>query len=193
VQHFGHQSRAQLGQFGGQLTRRLVASGRGHLGQHRPGVEPRFHPHYGDARLLVARQYRALDGGRSAPARQQAGMNVEAAVDWRIEHRLRQDQAIGRDHRHVSAKRGECGLLLRAPQRRGMPDRNAQFLRAALHRRRLQSLAPSGRARRLGIDAGQLMPRCDQRIQRRDGKFRRSHENYAHVTCFPLPWGSGWG
>ena len=32
-------------------------------------------------------------------------MDVEAAEPRRVEHRLRQDQAIGRDHRHIRAMR----------------------------------------------------------------------------------------
>ena len=41
-------------------------------------------------------------------------MDVEAAEPWRVQHRLRQDQAVSHDHSHVRAKRRERRLLVGA-------------------------------------------------------------------------------
>src|SRR3546814_7268518 len=57
--------------------------------------------------LFVARKDRALDGRRSPPARQQRGMDVEAAVPGGLKHRLRQEQPIGRHHGDIEVKRSE--------------------------------------------------------------------------------------
>ena len=49
----------------------------------------------------------ALDRRRAAPARQQRGVQVEAAVARRVEDRLRQDQPVGDDDRDVGGVRRE--------------------------------------------------------------------------------------
>ena len=52
----------------------------------------------------------ALDRRRAAPARQQRGVEIEAAEPRRLEDRLRQDQSIGDDDRDigVDAQRSSC-------------------------------------------------------------------------------------
>ena len=59
--------------------------------QHRAGIEPGFHLHDRHAGNRVAGHDRALDRRRTAPARQQRGMDVDASLPRRIEDRLRQD------------------------------------------------------------------------------------------------------
>jgi hypothetical protein len=81
--------------------------------QHRPGVEAGLHAHDGDAGLRVAGLDGAVDGRRAAPARQQRGVDVDAAAARQVEHRLRQDQAVGGDHHDFGAlrrrRRGSAG------------------------------------------------------------------------------------
>ena len=62
---------------------------------------------------VVAGQDRRLDRRRAAPARQQAGVDVEAASPRRVQHRLRQDQPVRRDHRRIETERGERRLRRR--------------------------------------------------------------------------------
>ena len=71
----------------------------------RPGVEPLVHAHNGRRRLRVPGHDGALDRRGAAPARQGRGMQVEAAVPRRLEHRLRQDQPVSDDHRR---RRRQC-------------------------------------------------------------------------------------
>ena len=66
-------------------------------------------------RLLVAGHEGALDRCRAAPARQERGMQVEAAERGRIEDRLRQDEPVGHDDRGLG--RMACETL-RPPLRR---------------------------------------------------------------------------
>ena len=113
-QHLHHQPRAERGEL--VMERRAVVSGvmailpTLHIG---PGVEPFLHAHDGDARLRVARHDGALDGCRAPPARQERGVDVEAAEPRRIEHRLRQEQAIGDHDGRIGLECSEALLLLR--------------------------------------------------------------------------------
>ena len=86
--------------------------------RHGPGVEPLVHLHHHDAALGIARHDRAVDRRGAAPARQQRGMQVEAAERHGIEDRLRQDQPIGDDDRGIGAMRAESACASGGAQRR---------------------------------------------------------------------------
>ena len=60
--------------------------------------------------------------------------------------------------------------------RSGRPSPSAR----GLHRARARALPAARRARRLGVDAGDGVPRGDQRLERRHGEVGRSHEDEAH-------------
>ena len=59
-------------------------------------------------------------------------MDVEAAAPWRVEDRLRQDQAVRRHHGDVGVERRERGLRLAALERYRPRDRDAERLGALL-------------------------------------------------------------
>ena len=98
-------------QFFRQLRGVLVLDLNRALEQHRPGIEPGLHLHDGDAGHFIAGHDRPLDRCGAAPAGQQRGVDVEAAQHRRVEDRLRQDQAVGRDYRDIGLQLGECLLL----------------------------------------------------------------------------------
>ena len=80
---------------------------------HRTRVQAGFHLHDADAGLRIASLDGPLDGGCTAPARQQRGMDVQTAQPGQIQHRLRQQQAIGGHHHHVrlqGSQSGQCFL-----------------------------------------------------------------------------------
>ncbi len=91
-----------------------------------------------------------------------------------------QDQPVGGHHGGIEAERREPRLLGRVLQRGGGADRKAERLGARLHRRRLDAVAAAGRARRLRIDGGNLVPGRRQRLQDRHGETGRAHEGEAH-------------
>ena len=99
----------------------------------------------------IAGEDRALDRRRPAPARQQQAWTLRQPCGGPVEDRLRQDQAIGGDHRDIGLEREEVGLRFHVAQRLGMAHRDAERLGRALHRRGLQLLAAPGGAGRLGI------------------------------------------
>ena len=144
-----------------QLAGRHVGRDRHALLQaDRPGVQARLHAHDGGGRLGVARHDGALDGRGAAPARQRRGMQVEAAVPGRLQHRLAAGSARRprprrrrRDARQRPAARPRPSGILGATT--AMPDPSAKACTGRL----ALAHAAAGRTRRLGIDRGHLVPR----------------------------------
>ena len=98
-----------------QICRRLFGTdGRSRAQQDRAGIQARVHLHQADAGFGVAGQNGAVDRGRAAPARQQRGVDVDAAEPWGIKHGLRQDQAVSHDHGDIGIQAGKGRLLLGA-------------------------------------------------------------------------------
>ncbi len=93
----------------------------------------------------------------------------------RIQHGLRQDQPVGRDHGDIEPEIREFFSRVRTfLETGGMADGNALFFRAAVHGRKLQFLAAARRARRLRIDADDLMPARENGVERAHGEIRRA-------------------
>jgi hypothetical protein len=79
------------------------------------GVEPLVHLHHHHAGLFIAGHDRPLDRRGTAPARQQRGVAVVAAVAGAVEDRFRQQQAVGDDDGDIGLVGGETLALLRDP------------------------------------------------------------------------------
>ncbi len=106
-----------------------------------PRVQFLLYFHEGDAGFRVAGHHRALHRRRAAPARQQRGMDVEAAQAGRLDHRLRQDQSISDDDSGIGGGVGPCvlekvlerRLLFRALQAFRRPHLKPFFEREGVH------------------------------------------------------------
>ena len=149
-----------------------------------PVSSPGSIKHDRDAGLGVALQDR---GAGSAPAPRQRGSSeawdVDTAQPRRVEHRARQDQAVGGDHSGVEVELGErpavgprpsawpgCAPAGRARRPRSCTGRPPRLPAAA------------GGARRLGIDGRDLgCPRLDQGNERRHGEVGGAHEGEAQA------------
>jgi hypothetical protein len=101
---------------------------------HGTGVEAGIHLHNAHAGFGVARFDGALYRGGTAPARQQRGVDVEAAVCGCVEHGLRQNQPIGGHHHHIGILRAQKGLCFFVAQGCGLGDGQAQFKRGLFYR-----------------------------------------------------------
>ena len=113
-------------------------------------------------------------------------MDVQAAMARRIQHGLRQDQTIGGNDCDVGTQRGKGCLFFGTFQRQRVAHRDPQFLGLAVNGGGGQFFPPaSAGAGRLGVDGTHILPRRDQRFQRRNGKVRGTHENDLH-TKLPL-------
>ena len=106
-------------------------------------------------------------------------MAVDAAQPWRIEHGLRQDQAIGHDHHQVRLQRGQLRLSRRITQCLRLQHRNVVLHGELFDRAGHQLLAAPGRAVRLGIDRNDRFARIEQGLQVLGGEFRSAGENDA--------------
>ena len=89
----------------------LRPDGQGFGEADRSCIQALVHPHDGRRRLGIPRDDGALDRCCAAPARQGGRVQVQAALAWRNENRLRQDEAIGDDDGHIGGMREE-GVLL---------------------------------------------------------------------------------
>ena len=126
--------------------------GRADLEQHRPGIQASFHLHHGHPAFRVAGLDRPLDRRRTAPARQQRGVTVDAAEARNIQHHLRQDQAVGHHHQQVGLERCQFGLGGRVAQGLRLVDGNLVLQGQLLDRAGHQFLPAASRAIRLGVD-----------------------------------------
>ena len=130
---------AQFGQPVVQATRRFVGSNRQRGGkQYRPGIQSGFHLHDAHAAFGVTSQNGALDRRRAAPARQQRGVDVDAAESRQIKHRLRQNQALGRDDHGIGTHGLQPCLRGGIAQGRWLENLDTVFQRQRLDRRRAQ-------------------------------------------------------
>ncbi len=102
------------------------------------------------------------------------GMQVEAAEPGRIEHRLRQQQAVSDDDRRIEAETRKRVLLLRALERDGRAHLDPVREREAMDGRRLGLVAAALGPRRLGIDAGDLVALGDEIGKRRHREVGRA-------------------
>ena len=147
-----------LREFVVQTGRGVDAGNRQAFGeQHVARIQPSVHLHDGDAGLRIARFDGAVNRRCAAPARQQAGVNIEAAKPRLIQHPLRQDQAISRNDHHLRT----CGFdlsfgssrligkLAIQAQASGLRHGDAVLQRKLFHGRGLQFHAAPGRAVRL--------------------------------------------
>ncbi len=171
---------AQLGKAVMQLAAGFLRPDRrALLQQHRAGIEPCLHPHQADPGLGIAGLDRPLDRRGAAPAGQQRGMHVPAAVGRNGQHRARQDQAVGDHHHQV---RGQCAQRLPgfgAAQRLRLQDRNAAGDGFELDRRSGKAAAATGGPVRLGVDGHDfVVPRG--RAQRRHREFGGAGEHDPH-------------
>ena len=143
---------------------------------HWPGVQPFVHAHEGHAGRRVAGQQGVLDWRRAAPARQQRGVDVDAAVRRQIEHVRPENLAEGGDDDDLRPPLVQWRSGFLAAQRPGLVDGEARRGGGQLDRRRAQLPAAAGRLVGLADDADNHL-RGDQGLQNGHGKLRRAHED----------------
>ncbi len=175
-----HSRRTEFGQAIMQRAARVLRGNRGdRLEQHRPGVQPCFHAHHGHAALGITGLHRALNRCRTAPARQQRRMAVDAAQARNIQHHLRQDQAVGDDHHQIGLQRCQFGLRVGIAQCGRLHDRYVMLQRQLLDRAGHQLLSTTGRAIGLGVHGDDLVRAVEQGLEVFGGKFRGAGEDDA--------------
>ena len=158
----------------------VVGNGQSFGQKNRAGIEPGFHLHDGDAGFCVASHDGTVDRGGAAPTGQQRGVDVEAAMSWRIEDWLRQDQAVSDDNGDVGFVGLEGGKRLVGFQEFWRKDRQAKCFGAHVDGGWAIFLAAPGGARGLRVDGGDVVASFDQRVQSQDREIGGAHEDQSH-------------
>ncbi len=161
--------------------------------QHVARVQAGVHLHDGYPGFRVARLDGALDGRGAAPARQQAGVDIQAAAGRQVQHPLRQDQPIGRDHHDirrdgqqlVARLGGFVGVAPVQAQAARLRDRNAGGQRRLLDQAGRELEPAPGRAVGLRQDQRNRMAGRQDGFQRKAGKIGRTSKNNAHRVSYP--------
>ncbi len=150
------------------------------LRKHRPRVKARIHLHDRNAALAIACEDSALNRCGAPPARKQGGMNVEGSQRCTVEHHLRQDQAVRRNHQQFRTDADDstqaCGVL----QRRGLKYVNflleSQTLDGALRRPHTASCGSI----RLGQHERYFVASTQESSKRALSEFRGACESQTH-------------
>jgi hypothetical protein len=150
----------------------LGSDGHRALGQDGPRIHAGVHLHDGHPRPRVAVQDGILDRGNSAPARQQAGVDVDATEGRRRQKRFaqyvpkgRDDHRIGFEGQHLLAD----GLALPLAE---IDDRQTVLSSCGLHGRRQHFAAASGPAVGLRDHELHVEARFDQGLEARHREIR---------------------
>ena len=106
---FDHAGSTDTGQLAGELVGGLAGNRHAACSDVVSCVKGKLDFHRANTRVLVAFQDGALDGSGAAPTRQKRRMHVVGAQARNIEHRLRQEHAVGG---HDYSIRLEGGKLL---------------------------------------------------------------------------------
>ena len=102
------------------------------------GIQPGIHLHNAHAGFGITGSNGTLNGGSTAPARQQRGVDVQAASARNGEDFGGQQQAVGGHHHHIGLLCGqECGSFGVA-QGGGLRQRQTQRLGGLFYRAGLQ-------------------------------------------------------
>ena len=108
------------------------------------------------------------------------GYNDPDAEARQVEDPLREDLPVRDDDEEVGVDLREArdrGIVL---QRRRLEDGEAELLRAPRDRRVEELGRAADRLRRLGDDEGDLVPRGEEPLERREGEVGRAEEDDAH-------------
>ena len=121
-----------------------------------------------------------MDGRRTAPARQQGPVDVDAAQHRRVEEAFGQDVPVGHDHGGIEIERLEGLGRLVALQGARRADRQAEFVGELVHGRLALLLAATRGLGGSRIDAGDVVTGFDQRGERRHGEGGSAQERNLH-------------
>ncbi len=118
-----------------------------------------------------------MDRGGAAPAREQAGMDIEAAASWDGEKIGGEDQAVGDDDRGVEIEAGEMGEFgLVVAQAGGGAERKAEASGGAVDRGEGELVAAAGGFGGLAIDGFDVVAGLVEGFEGGDGEVGRAHE-----------------
>ena len=157
----------------------------GNRGRCLSAISARIHTmsntHNGNTSNLITSKNGTLNGGRTTPTRQQRGMDIHNTERRHMQYLIRQNTAIGSHAENISLSSLKRLNNLRC-HAIGLNNRQPQFKRLGLNRRRFKLLATPTNSIRTSNNKRNLIPSLDERSQRRHRKIGRTHKHNTHKT-----------
>ena len=145
------------------------------------GINAMPNAHNGDTSNLVTSKNGTLNRSSTTPTRQQRSMNIHNTKRRHMQHLIRQNTAIGSHAVNIS-----LSSLKRLNDLRrhaiSLNNRQPQFKRLGLNRRRLQLLTTPTNSIGTSNNKRNLIPSRNKRSQRRHRKIGRTHKHNTHKT-----------
>ena len=160
----------------------MLASNRsGSLSAISTGINAMSNTHNGNASDLITSKNGTLNRSSATPARQQRSMNIHDTERCHIQNFIRQNATISSNAENISLRSLERLNNLRR-HTISLNNRQPQFKRLSLNRRRLKLLTTPTNSIGTSDDKRNLIPSLNKRSQRRHSKIRRTHKHNTHKT-----------
>ena len=151
----------------------------GSLGTISTRINAMPNTHNGNAGNLITSKNGTLNRSSPTPTRQQRSMNIHNTERCHMQHLIRQNTAIGSHAKNIS-----LSSLKRLNDLRrhaiSLNNRQPQFKRLGLNRRRLKLLTTPTNSIGTSNNKRNLIPSLNKRSQRRHRKIRRTHKHNTH-------------
>ena len=145
------------------------------------GIHAMPNTHNGYTGNLITSKNGTLNGCRTTPTRQQRGMNIHDTERCHIQNFIRQNATISSNAENISLRSLERLNNLRR-HTISLNNRQPQFKRLSLNRRRLKLLTTPTNSIGTSNNQRNLIPSLNKRSQRRHRKIRRTHKHNTHKT-----------
>ena len=157
----------------------LTSNRSGYLSTISTGIHTMPNTHNGNASDLITSKNGTLNGSRTTPTRQQGRMNIHNTKRRHMQHLVRQNAAIGSHAENISSSSLKRLNNLRC-HAIGLNNRQPQFKRLGLNRRRLKLFTAPTNSIGTSNNQRNLIPSFNKRSQRRHRKIRRTHKHNTH-------------
>lgn len=163
----------------------LTGNRSGRLSAISTGIHAMPNTHNGNAGNLVTSKNGTLNGGSTAPTRQQGRMNIYNTKRRHMQHLIRQNATISSHAENISLRSLKRLNNLRR-HTISLDHGQPQLKRLGLNRRRLKLLTTPTNSIGTSNYKRNLIPSRNKRSQRRHSKIRRTHKHNTHKTMSPL-------
>ena len=175
----GQQLATQLAKFRRKRLGMLTGNRSGSLGTISASIHTMPNTHNGNASDLITSKNGTLNGSSATPTRQQGRMNIHN-TEWRhMQDLIGQNTAIGSHTENISPSSLKRLNNLRC-HAIGLNNRQPQFKRFGLNRRRLKLLTTPTNSIGTSNNKRNLIPSLNKRSQRRHRKIGRTHKHNTH-------------
>lgn len=162
----------------------LTGNRRGSLSTISTSIDAMPDAHDRNASNLITSENRTLNRSSPTPTRQQGRMNIHNTKRRHMQHVIGQNAAISSHTENIGFRSLKRLNNLRR-HTISLNNRQPQFKRLSLNRRRLQLLTTPTNSIRTSNNKRNLIPSLNKRNQRRHSKIRRTHKHNNHKGRLP--------